>query len=83
MVVTRIQTGRLRSRGSIPDKGQEISLVCISSRPTLGPTQPPIQWVQEAVSLGLRQQKRETHHSHPSSGTVKNSGVIPPLLHTS
>jgi hypothetical protein len=29
-------------------------------RPTLGPTQPPIQWVPEALSLGAKRSERET-----------------------
>jgi hypothetical protein len=30
-----------------------------SSRPPLGPTQPHIQWVPGALSLGVKQQERE------------------------
>jgi hypothetical protein len=35
-------------------QGQEIFLFCIASRPDLGRTQPPIQWVVGAVALGLK-----------------------------
>jgi hypothetical protein len=46
-IVTRLQTGRPRNRGSIPGKGQEIF---IFSKTYPQPTQPPIQWVAGAVS---------------------------------
>jgi hypothetical protein len=42
------------------------------SRPALGPTQPPIEWVLGAVSLGVKRQGREADHSPPSSAEVKN-----------
>jgi len=41
------------------------------SRPALGPTEPPIQWVPEALFLELKQQGREIDHSRPSSAEVK------------
>jgi hypothetical protein len=53
-----------------------------SSRPALGPTQPPIQWVQWALSLRVKRLGREADHSPQSSAEVKN-GAIPPLLHIS
>jgi hypothetical protein len=42
-----------------------------ASRTTLGPTQPPIQWVPGTLSLGVKRPGRETDHSHPSSAEVK------------
>jgi hypothetical protein len=44
------------------------------SRPALGPTQPPIQWVPGAVSLGVKRPGRESDHSPPSSAEVKIVG---------
>jgi hypothetical protein len=38
----------------------------------LGPTQPPIQWVLGALSLGVKQPGSEADHSPPSSAKVKN-----------
>jgi len=32
------------------------------SRPALGPTQPPIQWVPEALSLVVKRPAREADH---------------------
>jgi hypothetical protein len=40
------------------------------SRPALGPTQPPIQWVPGALSLGVKRAGREADHSPPSSAKV-------------
>jgi hypothetical protein len=44
-----------------------------SSPPHLGPTQPPIQWLPGATSLGLKRPGREADQSHPSSAEVKNA----------
>jgi hypothetical protein len=45
---------------TVPVIGQE-------SRPALGLNQPPIQWVTESVSLGVKLPGREVDHSHPSN----------------
>jgi len=41
------------------------------SRPALGPTQPPIQWVLGALSSGVKWLGHEADHSHPSSAKIK------------
>jgi hypothetical protein len=41
------------------------------SRTALGPTQPPIQCVLWALSLGVKRPGREGDHSPPSSAEVK------------
>jgi hypothetical protein len=38
-----------------------------------GATQPPIQWVPEDLSLGVKRPGREADHSPPSSAEVKNA----------
>jgi hypothetical protein len=43
-IVIRLCPGWLRSRGSIVDSYRDVSLFT-ASRPLLGPTQPPVQWV--------------------------------------
>jgi len=43
------------------------------SRPAVGPTQPPIQWVTEYLSLGVKQPGHEGDHSPLSSAEVKNA----------
>jgi hypothetical protein len=59
----------LLGRQSVDGK---IILQC-ASRTALGPTQPPIQWVQGPLSLGVKQPGREADHSPPSSTEVKNA----------
>jgi hypothetical protein len=79
-----IVTGyRLDGPGFDSGQGQEIFLFSIESRPALGHTQPSIQWVSGALSLGAKWLRREADHSPPSSAEVKNGGAIPPLPHKS
>jgi hypothetical protein len=42
------------------------------SRPALGPTQPPVQWVPGVLSRGKARPGRDADHSPPSSAEVKN-----------
>jgi hypothetical protein len=42
-----------------------------SSRPALGSTQPPIQWVLGALSPGVKQPGHEVDRSPPTSAEVK------------
>jgi hypothetical protein len=49
-----------------------IFLFTTVTRPVLGPTQPPIQWVPGALSLGVKRSGREADHSPPSGAEVKN-----------
>jgi len=42
-----------------------------ASRPALGPTQPPIQWVPGALSLGVKWLGHEADHPPPYSAEVK------------
>jgi hypothetical protein len=37
----------------------------------LEPTQPPIQWIPEALSLGVKRPGRKADHSSPSGAKVK------------
>jgi hypothetical protein len=46
-------------------------LFCTSSRPDLGPTQLPIQWVPGALSAGVKRPGSEADHSPPASAEVK------------
>jgi hypothetical protein len=48
-----------------------IFLFTTASRMALGPTQPPIQWVPGALSLGIKRPRREADHLPPSSAEVK------------
>jgi hypothetical protein len=43
------------------------------SRPALGPTQPPAQWVPGVLSPGVKARSgRDADHSPPSSAEVEN-----------
>jgi hypothetical protein len=52
-------------------RGLGIFLFTAASRTALRPTQPPIQWVPGALSMGVKRQGREADHSPPSSAEVK------------
>jgi len=49
-----------------------IILFATVSRPVLWPTQPPIQWVPEVPSLGIKRPGCEADHSPPCTAEVKN-----------
>jgi hypothetical protein len=51
--------------------GLGIFLFTTASRTALGPTQPPIQCVPGALSLGVKRLRREPDHSPPSSAKAK------------
>jgi hypothetical protein len=68
----------LDGRGSIPGRGKIFFFIL--SRPALGPTQHPIQWVPGALSPGIKPPELEADHSPPSSVEVKNGGAIPPYV---
>jgi hypothetical protein len=54
-------------------RGLGIFLFTTASRTALGPTQPLIQWVQGAISLGVKRPGREADHSLRYSAEVKNA----------
>jgi hypothetical protein len=63
-LVTRVPAATLRF-----DSWQHQELVfATASRPALGPTQPPVQWLSGALSPD-----REANHSPPSNAEVKNA----------
>jgi hypothetical protein len=56
-----------------------IFLFTTASRTALGPTQPPIQWVPESLSLGVKRPGGEACHSPPSNSEVNVRGAISPF----
>jgi hypothetical protein len=68
-------------RGSFPGEGSDgFFLSATASRPTLGPTQLPIQWVPGAVSSEVKRPRREADHSpHHLEPKIRMHGTIPPL----
>jgi hypothetical protein len=65
-------------RDSIPDRRWDFS-PCHRARPALGPTHPPIQWVQQVLSPEVKWPGRETNNSPPSSAEVKNTWSYTPV----
>jgi hypothetical protein len=53
---------RPKNRSSSPDRGK-IFLLSTSSRPDMGSTQPPIQWVQCAISPEVKRPGSEAERS--------------------
>jgi hypothetical protein len=61
--------------GRVPDR-VKIFIFSTSSRPVLGPTQPPIRWVPGASSPPrVKRPGHETDHSSPTSVEVKNRWI--------
>jgi hypothetical protein len=58
---------------------QEILLYSTVSRQAVEPTQPPIQQVSGALSLGVKKLGHEADHSPPSNSAVKSDGATTPL----
>jgi hypothetical protein len=66
----------------VGDDTEASGLHSTASRPALGPTQHPVQWVSGALSPGVKRLGREADHSLPSGADDENDGAIPPLPHT-
>jgi hypothetical protein len=54
-------------------QGLGYSLLTTPSRPALGPTHLPTEWLSRGSFPGVERPGRETAHSYPSSFEVKNS----------
>jgi hypothetical protein len=65
VISTRLRAGRSRFESR---QGLRIFLFATASRPAVGPTQPPIQWVPRVKWPG-----REVDYSPPFSAEVKNA----------
>jgi hypothetical protein len=77
-----LRAGRLRGRGSSTGTVKNV-LFSTSSRPALGPTQPPVQWAPGALSPDVKRPGRETDHSPPTSAEVKKMWIYtstPPYI---
>jgi hypothetical protein len=62
-----------RAIGVRSPAGQRIFPLASVSRPALGPTQPPVQWVPGGpVPGGKARPGRDADHSPPSSAEVEN-----------
>jgi hypothetical protein len=70
-IATRLTGWTIGVLGFDSRRGLGIFLFITASRMALRPTQPPIQWVPGALSLGVKRPGREADHSPPSSAEVK------------
>jgi hypothetical protein len=61
-------------RSSSPGRVKNF-LFSTSSRPALGSTQPPIQWVPGALSPKVKRPGREANHSPPLNAEVKKMWI--------
>jgi hypothetical protein len=60
-----LRARRPGDRGSIPGRGKRIFSLTSVSRPALGPTQPPVQWVPGVLSPGVKRDGGVTLTTHP------------------
>jgi hypothetical protein len=79
--IVGIATGRPRDRSSSPGRVENF-LFSASSRPALGPTQPPSQWVPGALSPGVKWSGCEADHSAKTSAKVKKMWIYTSAPHT-
>jgi len=63
-IATRLLAGQSMVQAS---EGQETFFSSRTTKPALGPTQPPIHWI-----VGVKWSELEVNQSSPSSGKVKN-----------
>jgi hypothetical protein len=79
-----LRAERPKGRSSSPGKVKNFHF-SMSSRPDLGFTQPPIQWVLGALSPGVKRLGREADHSSLASAEVKKTWIYtstPPYAFT-
>jgi hypothetical protein len=69
-----LSAGRPRGQSSSPGGGKNLHF-STSSRPALGSTQPPIQRVPGALSLGVKWPGPEADHSSPTSAKIKKMWI--------
>jgi len=69
----------LDDRGFESQQELGIFFFTTASRTALEPTQPPIQWIPGALSLGVKRSGCEADHSHLVP-TSRMHGAIPPFL---
>jgi hypothetical protein len=72
-----LRARRPRGRSSSPGEVKNF-LFSMSSRPALGSTQAPIQWVPGALSPGVKRPGREDDHSPPASAEVNKMWIYTP-----
>jgi hypothetical protein len=61
----------------VPGGGEDF-LLSVTSRPVMGPTSPPIQWVPRDFSPEVKLPGREADHSPPTNVEVKKMWIYTP-----
>jgi hypothetical protein len=79
-IATRLWAGQLRNQDLIPGKGRSFSVL---HRLALRPTQPTVQLIPGALSLGVKQVGHEADCSLLSSAEVKNKHCYMSIPHMS
>jgi hypothetical protein len=80
--VWRLTLDDRRVKVQVPIRSR-IFIYSISSRLALGPTQPPVLWVQETLSAGIKRKGREADHLAPTIAEVKKAWIYtstPPYI---
>jgi hypothetical protein len=78
-IATGLLAGRSRGQSSSPGMVKNFQF-SISSRPTLGPSQPPNQCAPGDLSLWVKRPGREADHSPPASAEVKKIWIYTSTL---
>jgi hypothetical protein len=77
-----IRDGRPNDPSSIPGRGERTFPLASVFRPALGPTQPPVQWVLEVISPGVKRGRGVTLTTHsilvPRSKMSRSYTYSPP-----
>jgi hypothetical protein len=73
-ITTGYELDDREGRSSSPGRDNNF-VFSISSRPALGPTQPPIQWVPGALFPGVKRPGSEADHSPPATAEVKKTCI--------
>jgi hypothetical protein len=79
--LSRYRGGLRAGRLGFDSQQCKIFLSSTASKPTLGSTHPPIQWVPVDLFPEVMQQRREADHVPPSCAETKNCWAIHPLPH--
>jgi hypothetical protein len=59
--------------------GDNNVLFSVTSRPIVESKYPPMEWVPESLSQGIKRLEREAYYSHPSSAEVQICRTSDPL----
>jgi hypothetical protein len=70
----RVQVLHLRDQSLSPGRVKNVHF-SISSRPALGATQPPSQWVLRTLSSVAKRPGHVADHSHPTIAKVKEMWI--------